>query len=325
MKQIEIGEKIAPFSHQSGTECLVPLSDWKLCIYPALIRISNSIEIPIRITGPVSQFIVQMDLERDCIFVSGIAQEGHYRFKLSASEEGLSLTVDRAPKGGIVIGSNVLKTKEKILLSSGGKVIAKGAIERISFGNFKAQDWDLVRRRNDPKEILPALYLLGQKIPAAEAKGGTATLLDNRRCWKPFLLASFSGILLPHLKDVLHQGIAPQEEGVGDPNALLSMAYRVIRECFIDVNKQIRILARLPKSWIAGRATGLRVAGVGRIDLEWTKGTIRRMIVDAAEECKAPLIFSKEVELFRCNGKRFHNGDILILKKGKTLFDRFQK
>ena len=323
MKRIEIREKIAPFSHLPGTQCIVPLSDWIVTVFPALLRISESIAIPIHITGPVSQFLVQMDLERDCVWISGVAREGYYRLKLSAFEEGLALIVDRSPKEGILINSQRLKAKDKILIASGGKTVPQRPVERISLGNWKAQDWDLVRRRTDPREFVPALYLLGQKTPAGTAKGGTAALLAKSEL-RSFFLTALSGLLVPHLTDVLHQGIAPEEQGSGDPLALLSMTYQKIRSFLIEEESQIHILPRLPNEWVAGRATGLQVR-FGRIDLEWTKGSIRRLIIHSHEEASVAFAFSKSVGSFRCDGKRIANGEFLFLKPGITLLDRFQK
>ncbi len=90
-----------------------------------------------------------------------------------------------------------LSSKEKLLLAEGGKISPLNSIcEKISLGNLKAQDWELVQRRSDLREMVPALYLLGQKIPSAgKASGGTVNLLQTSL--QNFFLAAFQGSLSP--------------------------------------------------------------------------------------------------------------------------------
>jgi hypothetical protein len=213
-----------------------------------------------------------MDLERDCLWVWGIAKEGHFRFKLSADEVGLCLFVDRCPKDGLTVGSQHLHGKDKILLLSGGQIYKSQKIEKLSLGNWKEQDWDLVRRRNDVREWVPVLYSLGQKTPVTSmVKGGPVELLEELTAFFP---AAFSGILVPHLIDPLHQGLF-SEEGHGDPLALLPLAFKKIRSFLIQDKK---ILPALPRGWDCGRALGLQTE-YGRLDLEWTRGSIRQMVL----------------------------------------------
>lgn len=315
---LKITEKLRPFSHQPGTSCLVPGSDWICRAFPAMLNIQG-VDFPIRVTGPVREFTVQMDLERNCLWIWGISKEGHFRFKLAADEIGLSLLVDRCPKSGLEIGSHKFKAKEKILLMSGGCFRLPKKIERLSLGNWKAQDWDLVRRRNLVYEWVPVLYALGQKTPhTGDAKGGPLDLLD-----KPteFFHAAFTGILVPHLIDPLHQGLFP-EDGLGNPLALLTLAYKKIRSFLIQ---EERILPDLPSDWDCGRILGLETQ-YGPLDLEWTKGAIRQMILHPEKSGEVDFVFSKPVKSFRFNGERVEQGGSLAVESGKKyIFDRFQK
>jgi hypothetical protein len=267
----------------------------------------------------VQEFTLQMDLERDCLWVWGIAREGHFRCKLSADERGLSLFVDRCPKGGLVIGSHQLQRKDKTLLMSGGHFFLPEKIERLSLGNWKAQDWDLVRRRNLVREWVPVLYALAQKMPQmGEAKGGPLDLLDQPTA---FFAAAFTGILVPHLIDPLHQGLF-SENGQGNPLAVLTKAFEKLRSALIQEN---RILPALPTDWDSGRVLGLQTP-YGLVDLEWTKRTIRQMILHAEKSGEALFIFSKPVKSFRFNGERVGQGETLAIEAGKRyVFDRFQK
>ncbi len=322
---IVIGEKIRPFSHTPGMKCIVPGSNWIVQPFPALLRLPG-LDLPLEITGPIKEFTVQLDLEKNCVWVWGQAKEGLYKYRLEAMEEGLTLAIDRVPKGGLIMGGKTLMAKEKILLASGGLFKSPSNGEKISLGNLKAQDWDLVSRRMDLAEIVPALFLLGQKVPpVAVAKGGVASLLASNL--DLFVRAGFTDLLIPHLKDEKHRGISPEGETSGDPLSLLTKSYQTIRSFLIEENNPIiRILPHLPKEWDCGRSTDLCVSGLGEIDLEWTKGLIRRVVIRPSHDAEAKLVFAKPIVSFRCNGKSVENGSLIGIQAGKSIhLDRFQK
>lgn len=310
MEKIDIRERLTPFSHQSGVECLVPLSDWVVQVYPAMLKV-QALEFPIAVTGPVKEFTVQMDVERDCVWIWGQAKEGHFRLKAFATVKGLSLFVDRAPTAGICIGGKSLQKKETILLAEGGRFAPKTSFERLSLGNWKAQDWDLVRRRADLAEIAPLLFLLGQKLPKVDS-----SLLQHS---EHFFLAALSGLCAPKLQDALDQGLPIfQGESIG----LIQSAYHTIRSFLID---GLKILPNLPKDWHAGRILGLKTE-YGMLDIEWTKGHIRRMIFTPSTSAFLKFLFTKEISLCRCNGIKLLNGEEFSFELNKKyLFERFQK
>lgn len=318
---IKIGEKFKPFSHTPGVRCIVPHSAVVLQVFPALLCVEGGGEWPLAVSGPVKNFTVELDLEQQRVWIWGIAKEGYYRFSLSADETGLALTVDRAPAEGIQIGSKRLLRKEKILLTGGGPFLSHPRCERISLGSFKAQDWDLVRRRMDLKEMIPALFLLGQQVPALrEARGGSIELLGTDL--SAFVQAAFSGLLVPRLVDDQHQGLVFNTESEGEPLSLLPALYRKVRKWLLD---GVRILPDLPSDWDAGRALCLNT-GFGEIDLEWSKKTIRRMTLRASASGEASFVFLKPIGSFRVGKSRFKNGAAVSIAAGKTyLFDRFQK
>ena len=315
---LKISEKLRPFSHEPGTAVLVPGSDWIVRAYPVLLRVGGE-DFPLQITGPVREFTLQLDLERDCLWVWGIAKEGHFRYKLFASEQGLFLSLDRSPKSGFAIGNHSLKPKETILLQSGGQFISPSKPERFSLGNSKAQDWDLVRRRNNIFEWAPVLYALAQKVPnKGDVTGGPLALLNRL---EEFFPAAFEGILVPHLTDPLHQGLFT-EEGRGNALALLREAFQTIRGYILDEN---RILPALPADWHCGRALHLQ-SPFGRLDLEWTKGTLRQMVLYGEKTGEATFLFSKPIKSFRFNGERASSQQSLLIESGKKYhLDRFQK
>ena len=320
MGKIAICEKITPYSHLPGTRCVVPCSDWVVEVFPALLRIVGKGDFALQVDGPIEQFLVQLDLEKDCVWVTGKGKDGCYRLQLTATEEGLFVTVRRAPKSGIVIGEHHLALKERRLLASGGKVSLRLVCERLSLGNWKAQDVELVRRRNDVREIVPTLFLLGQKIPATHPLPASALKMDM------FFRASFSGLFVPHLQDPLHQGhqvVLPQLLK-GDPMALLNLAYRTIRDHLVQDGKESVSLMPGIKEYPVGRAS-LRTS-FGLVDLEWAQGMMKKCLVKAKEDCQIAFVFPKEVASFRCAGQKTLNGAVISLKAFDVVsFDCFQR
>jgi len=314
MRRMEIREKLIPYSHLPGTKCLVPCSDWIVEVFPALLRIAQHGDVLIGVTGPLEQFLVQMDLERDCVWVTGHALEGFYCFSLKANNEGLWLMLHRAPKEGLVVQNQRLGLKERLLLARGGKIHSSSSYERVSFGSNKKQDWDLVCRRNDAREMMPLLFLAGQKVPSSQ-------VVSIQRNMKMFFR---SGILMPDIAGLQHLGIFPQHNLSADPMAMLHSCYRTIREnLFREEESSLHILPEINEIPV-GRAH-LR-ASFGAVFLEWSQAVVKKMVIEPFCDFEKKFVFSKEVASFRMHDKRFLNEAVIACKaKEAILFDRFQK
>ena len=160
MREIAIREKLAPYSLLAGTKCWVPRSDWEVVASLEKVQVVGGDEWEVEVGGSVSEFCVQMDLERDSVWISGLTSQGRYCLKLTAEVEGLVLGVRRVPSSGLWIRGERCVAGERRLIARGGRLCAAAACERLSFGNWKAQDWSLLCKRRDPKELLPLLFLL---------------------------------------------------------------------------------------------------------------------------------------------------------------------
>ena len=56
--KITIAQPLRPFSHQSGSSCIIPYSRWKMTAFPSLIRLqhmteADTLEIHLSLQGPV--------------------------------------------------------------------------------------------------------------------------------------------------------------------------------------------------------------------------------------------------------------------------------
>lgn len=296
---IDIAQRLRPFSHTPGTRCLLPGTLFVIEIFPCLIRVydlteaslDTKAEIPINVKGPVTEFTITLDLERAWIMVEGKSTEGFFRYRIQSN----GILVVKSPVENLFPQPSPLLPsirKESMLPSL-------PLTDRLSLGNHKAQDWDLIRRRLDLTEIFPIWNRLAQLIPLQtpiKPYRGTATLLTaceesiaSRKpehllpAFKNLFMAAFHHLLVPSFHDDQHQGLVPSidsETAVGNPLFLLQEGAALIRRLFIDIHSDhISILPALPPEFHCGRWLHIALPQEGYLDLEWSKKTIRRVII----------------------------------------------
>ncbi len=330
--KISIRERLKPFSHTPGAGCLIPGTCWEIEAFPALVRLGKKYEIALHVTGPVKDFTLEQDLEKNYVSVFGKAQEGFYRLQFQGKEGGIEVTAVKAPKLFLVNGSPLLANEKLFFADEEVDFFLPKICERLSLGVSKAQDWDLVLRRFDLKEILPVLYCLGQKLPYLKPQPlcGTGKLLEEGNL-ESFCRAAFSKLLVPRFIDDQHQGLALPGIAAGNPCFLLQEAASRIRSLFFcQENSRISLLPAC--SFDAGRMTKIQANGIGEIDIEWASRTLRRAVLRASFTGEAILDLPKGLRSFRVRtspsqrGDRHQGGTPLMMESGKTyFFDRFHK
>lgn len=283
---IKITQRYCPFSHTPGAECLVPGTNCIVQAFPTLIRLDGK-EIPLDVKGPVRGFTLEQDLEHDRVRVFGKARDGHFCHTFGSD--------NKTP-----------------------------VFERLSFGVHKQLDWDLVQRRMDLSEILPLLFILGQKVPQEKVSHLYQTLEE----FETLIMAGFRGILVPVERDERYLGLALDEM---PPLTRLRKSYLSIRRLFVFEEDKIHILPNLLKPFHAGRVTGLALESCD-MDLEWTKRKLRRVNIIATKDAEISFHWPKEVKNFRLKmgvkgrGEMFSAEDSLAIQAGKRYFlDKFQK
>lgn len=323
MMKIEISERLQPFTHQAGALLLIPGTDQKVQIFPTRIVLSDRV-ITLPFTGPVEQFTVMMDLEREKILVWGTANEGYFHYVLH--KEGFF--VDRDQTGD-------LKNCLSPLVSPSKKTVK----ERLSLGCHKKQEWDQIVRRSDLKEILPHWLRLGTLTKSSfnlpESLSCAVKALEKRdgiafyKALHHLFRARFKGVLVPDTKDDLFQGILEKEDLLGTEIGFLTEGAGLIRRAFVDENK---ILPCLPPQFPCGRLLETSLKGVGLVDLEWSKKFIRRMVIRCDQNGSTLLRFQPDIRQFRLRRGRSDQGVFLSVeekvhyKDGDVLFfDRFTK
>ncbi|MES2344800.1 MAG: hypothetical protein V4494_02525, partial [Chlamydiota bacterium] len=166
---IKIAERLKPFSHVPGICCPLPKSTAIVQVFPSLLRIQGVLDIELEIEGPVRGFTVEQDLEWGKISVYGHAQNGYIRYTIIQEEFGIYVRFEKFP---------ILKEPIFIPHSS---LQGVSNYERLSLGMHKAQDFEMIKRRSDLKEVFP-LWLKSAshlpEIPFIPCSTGTPALLQ---------------------------------------------------------------------------------------------------------------------------------------------------
>jgi len=283
---IRIQARYRPYSHMPGAKCLLPGTHCLVEAYPEFVLVGSE-KIPFH--GMGKNFTLQQDLERNCVWVFSSKD----RLKISAKEGQIAVT----------------RRGEVRYFPLHSPFYLPDTCERLSFGKSKAQDWDLVWRRFDLKEILPILFALGQKVPGEGAVIGDL---------EPFCKAAFHHLLVPRLVDDQHQGLPPVEGK--DPFSLLSGAYRHIRDLFF---KEEGYLFHFSPSMDAGRMVGLNTF-IGQLDFEWRKNRVRRVRLFPSRS-GGIFIRAPEIQTIRVDGRvQSVNLPVCIAASRAVYIDRFQ-
>lgn len=323
---ITIKGRLRPFSHEPGSQCLIPGTSYLVEAFPALLRIrefggATIKEFPLVIEGPLKQFTVIQDLERGCVTVFSEQYSMH-----------------------VLPNLDIVDSKHPALPPLENQ-------ERLSLGSHKKMEMDAIRRRRDFHALFPFWFRLGTLLKLRPRKGddrgGMFSLLsacrDARDAHRPeailpafekLFLAGFGPLLVPRAVDEEIQGILPPDTPSIDdsPLYLLTEGAALIRSLFfLASGGEISILPNLPPEFFAGRMTGL-LCPSGILDLEWTKKTIRQLHFQAQEEGSVTFHFPPDMVSCRLRlhpddkGRVFACGDSLVIKSGSLyLLDRFQK
>ncbi len=351
---IVISERLRPYTHFSASYVILPKTSFRLKIFPARIEIDDlscypekplcRISLTFAKVDLLEHFLVQQDLEKACVFISGKMGKEIVNFSISSQEDrkGITLSFKR------VIGTFVSLTcsgkwsdNQTFTLNKGecisiGEMGASSSIgiesaaflpqiDRLSLGNNKQQDFDLIFRRGDFKEIFPLWHRLGQLIPNnwPPTSCGTASLLKEcekairasakehiLKHFKRLFVAGFESTLSPSLLDTHYNGFPlPFVETAASPLVLLTEGAKLIRSLFVqEAENTLYILPSLPPEFHAGRLLNVKCE-LGFLSLEWTKKEIRRIKFYAVKDGLLNFHFAsheKSFAFWSCNGTTSH-------------------
>jgi hypothetical protein len=303
---IAIAERLRPFSHAAGTLFLIPGTSWAARVFPTRLEFSDlegreeSFFLLFDFEGPIKEFTAELDLEQSRLCVFGKTRKGFMRYELCAKQGGIELTIERAPLEKVGVNHSLLssfflskgESKQVCRTSQQGELL-KG--ERLSLGMHKAQDWDLMCRRLDCKEIFPHWFCLSGLSSASCSLSDFYLLEECRKkieqrdkeqileAFEHLFLAAFGGLLVPRFFDSDHQGLAPCQttsvQGIS-PMPLMVESGKLIRSLFIQEGEGVvSLLPCLPTQFHCGRLVGVKTSSHVQFDIEWSKKTLRRVVV----------------------------------------------
>ena len=312
--KISIAVRYRPFSHEAGASCLLPRTGLVIQAFPTLIRVGR-FEVALPLHGPIKEFTLQQDLEKGCVFVFGIAKEGRFRIRIEAMADGIHWTAEKAPA---LIPAALWWNHE-------GAFLAHAPTMRFSLGCHRAQDMEQVWRRFDLQELLPLLYRLSQWTPAYPSPNLKLCELG----FEELLRGAFRSILTPSWTDERHQGLLPTETALPDlpPAALVHELGLRIRKLLICDSEMSIVLAN--PHFPFGRCLDLSLSHVGSIDLEWSKHSLRKVILRTKASGKLRL--QTPYRSFRLRASlrekgKVHSRDLIEVEENHIYYlDRFQK
>ncbi|MCE5294910.1 MAG: hypothetical protein LLF94_09915 [Chlamydiales bacterium] len=326
---LTIAQRFRPFSHVSGTLCLLPRSSLVVQVYVGRIIVSDEI-LDITGLGPLKQFCVVQDLEHGFIEVSGFAKAGFVRYKIVPKDKSFAIHFSKLPCP-VTIG-NTTYTETSMVYQKFDQ-----PRERLFLGVDKSQDVSMIMRRMNMAEILPYIYWLSQSVTCHEYQHQAPSLVNNVQqanrtsvleCFTDLITASITSLFVPQLVDSGFHGYTVPVTGLNQsPLALLDCMRKMIRALFFtEDNGTIRILPLLPNEFPSGTITDIRTKKGHTISIEWTKHTIRRVSILAAVDDELTFEFQKEVREFRCKTAKLDGTSKIKIQANQTyLLDNFQQ
>lgn len=328
--KITIAERLHPFSHRPGTKFLLPGTSVIIQVFPTRLQFSDTegtlepLFLTWDVKGPLQEFTAELDLEKARLRVFGITKEGPMRYFLQAKEGGVWLTLEKAPKETLftVAGRIAFPVQGSVLLfplQNLDKTPTCNLLPRLSLGLHRAQDWELICRRLDLKEILPLWWRLSALSPCMDPHfdrtQGNYPLLEVCRqkieqkeretvleAFAHLFLAASDGVLVPRLVDSAWQGIVRNcAKAEGPVMPLLTEAGRYIGSLFIqELQGEISLLPCLPPQLHCGRMIHLQTSRNASVDFEWTKKSLRAVVITSQADQEICLKFPKDIRSFRC-------------------------
>lgn len=332
--RITIAECLRPYSHLPGTTFILPGSSFRIQLFPGLFKVDDLSQVipkPLAavafdIKGPLKEFSVEQDLEKGSLRVWGKSSMGFFRYRLVALADvkGIAIEFEKAPEQGVQCSCEglwqlraVAKAGDTLFLAQEPiyndtyKPYLIPKIDRLSLGNHKSQDWELIRRRRNFAEIFPIWHRLGQLVPHCDKNLaiGTLTLLEECRQiaaentpehilphFEKLFLAGFESGLTPRLTDTDFQGISLPSiipDAKASPLELLTRGSALIRSLFVQCNdKAIYLMPALPPEFHCGRLIDVSCAEKGSLSIEWTKKALRCITFNSTFSHKFAFIFS---------------------------------
>lgn len=352
---LSIAQKLVPFSLREGSFCILPKSLYSLRVYPALFQIYDRHqkrieEIKLEHSGPFSAFQVQANLDKGLVEIYGRGNQGYFSLQVAAQEGGIFFFLKRGEPIFCTLffqGKTYLLKKNSPLKIPISLQLGNFSLERLSFGMHKKQDIESIYRRKDPKEIFPLWHKIGALLPSVKnpVLSGVQLLLKESEealfqkqveKTKDLLLLlfqiAFSGIYVPSLEDLTYQNLKlPPKDSSSEPYWLLKQGSFLIRSLFFqERGDSLIFLPHLSKEFAFGRFCYLTTSW-GIVHMEWSKKSLRRVVLQAKNPQSLCLIFPSSIRKYRLKRAPQERGiqkpvkEAITLQANQRLYlDRFE-
>jgi hypothetical protein len=335
------------FSHQPGFSIWFPgvslvgrayPTAFELCT-PNLAEYTVSCRIIILEQGPVDGWTVFVDALHRKVVVEGRSSAGFFRYSIDVEEDGINF---HAVKRSMCI--EVHGKRQEVAKGSKYSVMrlpteaCSFPMPRLLLGCNKPACWERISLSPNMSEVLSLWYnvappttmhhsetLLGKISLAVESCD-----LQILQKFHQFFTAAIVDYFVPKKTDDRFLGLIPFLPDDMPINAVHGCVVFAIRSLFIqETSKHITFLPSLPKEFQSGRLLRERIRGGHLVDLEWRKGKLRRLRIDA---CCNDTIFVSSHSNFECRLSSRHNsqrgkycsGNELVLTAGEQyLLDNF--
>jgi len=332
LSKITVKTKFAPFSHRPGAKALIPLSLWQVQVFPTKLIFSHSLhlekpfEVNFDLIGPAQDFTILVDLTKSAIMVHGHFKSGYIRYAIKHENHFLNIISKRGD-----IPSNSFPVKDKPCIPTK---------EILFTGIHKAQDVDLIHRRQDMMEIAPLLFNIAQHIPQdigkSHRKGVAALLSDLPSTNKVQLedalisiyLSGFEGVFVPRLLDPDHLGIIPSSKvGLEKHSSLIlikELSTFIRSLVFSEDQTSFHLLKNLPPKWHTGKLLNID-SQLATLSIEWSKKFLRRVSIKTKEDVSIKFCLPNKTISFRIGKERYKANDHIDFLKNRTyMLDRFE-
>ena len=327
--KIKILKKNCPFIKEIGEGFIIPNTVWSIFpnptkfVFKNLQNASKDFEIIFDHQFSFESFEVFQDLEKFQIkiFLKNFDKKIYYKFFIFQKFSKICIFLKKAPKEGVSYSFNncqkELKVKDFIEIpiekSELKNVDKDKALERISFGISKKQDYLKICQRKNLLEIFPIWFLLANQIPKIDSNypqifdeiENKIILGEKEKLYKDFknvFLAYFSKTMVPKFFDEKLQNIFEEQKFLKKDSSLiiLQKAKELFIKMFFEQEKNdFKILPCLLKEFHSGKFLKISCGNYGKISLEWSKKAIKKIIFYPKKSFQMKLTLQKFIKTFR--------------------------
>lgn len=243
-----------------------------------------------------------------------------------------------------------IEEKDVLVIETSSEVKRLLSRERLMLGSHKSQDVEMIKRRGDLAEILPIWFFLSQTINIPKeliqpSKDSLFSQLEkavqkSEKEQIPQLLLNifktgFSSLFLPSFCNHSYLGLNEPcfSNNAISPLNFLSVSYFLIRSLFFREHDQhIEFLPVNPPQFHSGKLLNIETYKKHKISFEWSKKTVRRVVIEVTNDENFSFKFKSEIKSFRISSldnkkeiKKSINKSEIFLQKGIYLLDKFEK